>query len=621
MLALVAAIAVAAPTPGPDRGDAAAPAVDNPGADGARAATTVYVATGSQFRYQIVRAPLPTAGLGPAVLAGVDAVAAADVPRASARATVAAPLPSVLGEPDPDLPGAAWPHALPAASPVGAAPFAAREGADGRCRCDTVLGDTERERIAALYATHVFTVGAEDGEADTIGDVRLLELRVRYRDGLVVYLNGHEVARRNISPDADAMDIAKRPHGPEWENFYIPARPGLLVAGENTLAIEVRPSGHRLAPTLDVELSAAAEARIVRGPMVQNVAASSAVIAFETDLPTHAAVEYGSTSARGRVASSAEGALATRHRVTLDQLAPGGPVHYRVVAGKGASPALAFHTAPGAGQVLRFVVYGDVRGGHDTHGQIVSSIIDEAADLVLFTGDMVLRGSDEGDWQRFFAVAQPLLARVPFYPVAGNHDLGRAGDERRRMNEIFSLWPGPPDRPAWGHWYSFDVGDVHFVVLDSNAYTHAEQLGWLERDLAGARAGGARAIFAVTHDGPFSRGLHRGNRYAAERYVPLLASYGVTLLFSGHDHLYQRGRADGLAYIVSGGGGAPLYSVRCGVSGRPRCRARDGMKHVVSEHHYVLVTVYGRHVEACPKRPDGTALEACTSYRLGARGD
>jgi hypothetical protein len=40
------------------------------------------------------------------------------------------------------------------------------------------------------------------------------------------------------------------------------------------------------------------------------------------------------------------------------------------------------------------------------------------------------------------------------------------------------------------------------------------------------------------------------------------------------------------------------------------------MQHVASEHHYVMVTVYREHVEACPRRADGTPLERCITYRL-----
>jgi hypothetical protein len=569
----------------------------------------IYIAAGSDIDLRVVTGPLPASRLGPTALAALDSLDTAEVA-----------LPSLLGEPPAGVPPPGWPGRSLAGTPGAAAgpmPVDMREG-KSPCACATDLARLPgladlgvSRRIAVLYATRSFTVDSERAE------VRLLRLRVRYRDGLVAYVNGREVARRNLPPDARGLALAQLPHGPEWETFYIPVVPGLLMRGPNLLAVEVRPSGDRPAPALDLELAAATRARIVRGPMLQQVGPTSAAIVFETDLPAQAVVEHGPTPARGQVTPSAGGGLAMRHIVTLRDLPLGQPVHYRVIAGSDVSGDLVLHPAPTPGAVLRFAVYGDVRGGHDVHARLVAAMLDEAPALVLATGDMVLRGTDEADWQRFFEVTAPLLAQVPYYPVAGNHDMGQAGDERRRMNEIFLLWPAPPERPAWGHWYAFDVAGVHFVMLDSNAFEHPEQLAWLERDLRAARKRGVRAIFAAVHDGPYSRGTHRGNAYAAEHYVPLLARHHVTLLFSGHDHLYQRGRAGGLDYMVSGGGGAPLYSVRCGVPGRPRCDTPDGMQHVASEHHYIVVTVYREHVEACPRRADGTPLERCTTYRLG----
>jgi hypothetical protein len=590
----------------------------------------VFIAAGSDVDFRVVIGSLPTTRLGPTALAALDAL--------DSGAGVA--LPSLLGEAPADMPPPGWPGRSLAGTPgaaAGSMPVDMREGKSA-CDCATDLStflarsparsaaspavspaatgpgdDARARRVAVLYATRSFTV-----DSDPAG-IRLLRLRARYHDGLVAYVNGREVARRNLAPEDRGLALAQHPHGPEWETFYIPVVPGLLTRGTNLLAVEVRPSGQRQAPALDLELAAATRARIVRGPMLQQVGPTSATIVFETDLPTEAVVEHGPTPARGQATRSAGGGLAMRHVVTLRDLPAGQPVHYRVIAGSDVSADLVLHPAPAPGAVLRFAVYGDVRGGHDVHARLVAAMLDEAPDLVLATGDMVLRGTDEADWQRFFEVTAPLLARVPYYPVVGNHDMGQAGDERRRMNEIFLLWPAPPERPEWGHWYAFDVAGVHFVMLDSNAYEHAEQLAWLERDLRAARKRGVHAIFAAVHDGPYSRGLHRGNQYAAEHYVPLLARHGVTLLFAGHEHLYQRGRAGGLDYMVSGGGGAPLYSVRCGVRGRPRCDTPDGMQHVASEHHYILVTVYREHVEACPRRADGTPLERCITYRLGRR--
>jgi len=146
-------------------------------------------------------------------------------------------------------------------------------------------------------------------------------------------------------------------------------------------------------------------------------------------------------------------------------------------------------------------------------------------------------------------------------------------------------------------------------MLDSNAYHKPAQLRWLDRDLADARRRGVRAIFAAVHDGPYSRGSHRGNRFAAKRYAPVMARHGVSMVFSGHDHLYQRGKVNGLRYMVSGGGGAPLYKVSCGVPGRRPCRTDDGMITVESVHHYAIITVYQRSMQVCAKRADGSTIE------------
>ena len=564
-----------------------------------------YLAAGAELDWIALRAPAAGEQMGVIAAGEIDRV------RAAARGREAPAQAPLEGAPPPRSPRPGWQDAPLAGTARGRAPLGVR-GSDGHCDCATVVGDAAAERVAALYAQATFTVG------DELARVRLLHMRLRYSDGVVAYVNGREVARRSVARESGPMALAVRAGGPEWESFYIPAA-GLLRRGQNRLAIEVRPSSTARTPSLDVELEARSGARIVRGPMVQWSGPTAAVISFDTDLPAGASVEYAvGRDASSRAVRSAGGALAVHHRVELRPLPADSAVRYRVVSGGDATPERVFHTAPAPGDVIRFAVYGDTRGGHAVHATIVESLLAEAPDFVVVTGDMVLRGSDEGDWQRFFQVAAELLARVPMYPAAGNHDMGRTGDEQRDMAQIFGL-PVARDRPQWGHWYSFDVAGLHFAMLDSNSYGSEEQLAWLRADLAAARRAGARAIFAAVHDGPYSRGTHGGNQTARERYAPILVDNGVVLLFSGHDHLYQRGEMGGLRYIVTGGGGAPLYPVRCGERGKPRCAVDDGAAFAVSEHHYVIATVQRDYVQVCARRPDRTPLEKCVRYRLGRK--
>lgn len=460
-------------------------------------------------------------------------------------------------------------------------------------------------RIAAAYGIATFALDA------TAQGFEMLELRVRYEDGLAAWLNGVEVARAAFPRSGSAVSLAQRPHGPEWETFYIPVAPGLLRLGDNTLAIEVHPSGRRDRPTLEVELVGRRDRGIVRGPILAEAGPTSARIRVETDPNTDCILAW-STTATGPLDQKLVSAPAKLHSFALDKLPANSVVRYRVHAGATQSAEYTFHTQPAAGATIRIGVYGDVRGGHSTHKKLVDRMFAEPLDVVAVTGDMVLHGSDEADWQRFFAITQPLLGSIPYYPAVGNHDLGWEGaDSKRDASEIFALPAGPKDRPPNAFWYSYDVADIHLVFLDSNAYELRAQEAWLDADLAAARKRDVRAILAFTHDGPYSRGYHRGNLDARTRYVPILTRHRVDMLFSGHDHLYQRGSQDGLDYVVTGGGGASLYAPSCGVKGKRECPVADGMRALFREHHYLVLTINASSLELCARKPDGRLLEKC----------
>lgn len=563
------------------------------------AQAVTLVAPGAEYRYLARTIELPTTRYGQIALHDLDV----------GRGLASGDRPTVLQAKAAPPPG--WPMSLTVGA-VGNAPFGSQF--EGKCTCATAVSDAAVERVDVLYATHTFSLPA----LAKLSGYKLLKLRTRQSDGMKAYLNGKRIAIRNLESKDDGLrQTALRAKGPEWETFLIPLQDGMLRSTGNQLSFEVRAVPHRQGVRLDSELLLLEGNQVVRGPMVQRADGQTATIVFDTDLPTKAQVQFGDAKDLSQVAHSANRALARHHRVELSGLSPGQSVRYRVkLQDSAAGETFTFTMPPSVTEPLRFAVYGDMRGGHAVHTKIVESLLAEAIDFVIVTGDLVLRGSDEADWQRFFQVARPLLAQIPYYPAAGNHDTGTTGDEERYMNEVFALWPGPKNRPARAHWHSFDISGVHFVMLDSNHYGNDAQLQWLNADLAQARKAGTRAIFAATHDGPYSRGLHRGNRAAVEHYVPLLRKYDVSLLFAGHDHLYQRGSIDGLNYMVSGGGGAPLYSVRCGVKGRKRCKTRDGMRFIAKEHHYVLVSVFPNYVSACTKRLDRSPLEPCVRYPL-----
>ncbi|MEO6950644.1 MAG: metallophosphoesterase family protein [Polyangia bacterium] len=422
----------------------------------------------------------------------------------------------------------------------------------------------------------------------------LLTLRARYQHGFVAYLDGVEVARRRVAGGVDSL--ATDLHGPEWER--IPLIGVALSRGEHVLAVEAHPRTAGREPSFDAALEASDAPRITHGPYLLDVGTTSARVAFETDAPTTATVRYD----KGRVANDVSG---QRHVITLSGLRPSTSYDYRVQLGDDAETArIPFHTEPLAGRPLRFVIYGDVRSGHDTHAELVRSILHEDPDLAIMTGDLVDMGSDEGDWDRYFEIATPLLSSVPVYPAPGNHEYARGGRGQARFRALFDI-TGPS-------WRSFEVAGVHFIALDSNQYRSAEQLAWLRHDLESAKH--SRAIVAYAHEGAYSSGLHGDNEIAKTQYAPLLEKAGATLYVGGHDHHYERGRVGTLDYIVSGGGGAELRSQRCGLPGKKSCPPR--VKALFNQHNYIVVDVLPKLFRVCAKRPDGTPLEACVTRAL-----
>ena len=482
--------------------------------------------------------------------------------------------------------------------------------ADGGDRADNAVRGASSDGTSACDVLRIrrrFDVGPEAARLVT------LTLRAKYHDGLVAWINGVEVVRRRLGEEGALADERR---GPEEERFVVPVGPGLLHARDNLLAVEVRSARPGRAPSAEVALDGADGLRIIRGPYLQHVFDGTARVLLDTDLPSRVAVSYrpaGAALAEERSAKSA--ALATHHTVLLTGLAAGTAYRYRIsaaIAGwsEGAATAEStgeFHTPPTADHPLRFVVFGDVRSGHDVHAAIVGAVVAEDPDLVLLTGDLVDRGSDEGDWERYFEVAEPLLRQVAVYPALGNHEYVRRGEGRERFLTLFP-------RDGGTAWWSFDIAGVHFICLDSEAFRDPAQLEWLTRDLAAAHARRPRAIFAFAHDGPWSSQLHGDNAVAIHDYAPLLERGGVTVIFSGHDHDYERGQVGGLAYVVSGGGGAELRAPRCGVPGKRRCPSR--VRAFANEHHYIVVDVMKDRLRLCPKRADGTLLEACPTLPL-----
>jgi len=307
-----------------------------------------------------------------------------------------------------------------------------------------------------------------------------------------------------------------------------------------------------LVSVLSLALALPASAAVIKGPYLQKVTPTSISVMWETSAAEGGTVQYGLTTAYGSTATSP--ASLGVHEVSLTGLTGDTLYHYRLNTGADHT----FRTAPPRGKPVRIVAYGDTRTNISTHAAVVQAIIKSNPAIVLHTGDLVSTGSDPAVWgPQFFTPAALLMDDVVMFTSLGNHE-GNAS----YYYSFFSNPTGSGDEA----YYSFDYGDAHIIVLDTNSGYHpytpgSPQYTWLVSDLQAAQASGIRWIIAFFHHPPYSSASHGGDANVQQYLVPLFEQYGVNMVFSGHDHDYERSYKSGITYVVAGAGGAPLYAV------------------------------------------------------------
>ena len=274
----------------------------------------------------------------------------------------------------------------------------------------------------------------------------------------------------------------------------------------------------------------------------------------------------------------------------------------------------------------------------------------------------------------------PVAHVMPIYEGIGNHEIlydyfvdaqhtrystSRTGEHsseaefaRRFVNPTNAPDPevqnGVTGPPYLGNVFSFDYGNSHFVMLNTtywyttggpasdralgmkllggnrNGYVMANQLAWLDQDLAAARKRGLRHLFVVGHEPPFPTGGHVADSMwwnglndktlpsgdvldMRSRFLAILDRYHVTAMLAGHEHNYSRVVAGPevdkalsrpFTQFISGGAGAPLYAQD---EKAPWLKA---VKKFAATYNYVLFTVAGDAVRFEAIDLDGRVIDS-----------
>jgi len=195
---------------------------------------------------------------------------------------------------------------------------------------------------------------------------------------------------------------------------------------------------------------------------------------------------------------------------------------------------------------IRFAVIGDTGSGSEKQQQVADMMVRYRTafpfDFVLMMGDNLYGGETPKDFEKKFSnVYKPLLdAKINFYATLGNHDL-----PLQIYYENFNM--------NGKEYYRFKKGNVAFYSLNSN-YMDKKQVQWLENELAKDTSDWKVCFF---HHPPYSSARKHGSDGQLREIVePIFLKYGVNLVLTGHDHVYEHIKPQrGIYYFVSGAGG------------------------------------------------------------------
>jgi hypothetical protein len=328
---------------------------------------------------------------------------------------------------------------------------------------------------------------------------------------------------------------------------------------------------------------------LARAPYLQKVTAQDAMVVWTSDKGTSASVlvaKPDGTQPQTFQAAVEPGVLgaggALQWNASVSGLEPDTMYCYTVFQnGQPVTAPATLKSAPAPGSTgrVQFVALGDSGGGGSDQSALLKQLETVPFDFMIHVGDIAYDNGLLPEFEsRFFRVYAPLLAERPIFPASGNHEYDT--DDAAPFRQVFAL-PENGGPAGVERWYSYDWGNVHFVVLDTERSGQA-QADWLEADLT---ANKLPWTIVYGHKPPHSSGEHGDDPGFNQWFVPILSAHHVPLVLSGHDHDYERfNPIDGVTYIVTGGGGKGVRELG---SPKPDSAFADSVIHLL------VVTVDG----------------------------
>ena len=425
------------------------------------------------------------------------------------------------------------------------------------------FGPDTTSKYPTTYFRKTFNVSNPAGYA-------ALRLGVVRDDGIVVYLNGTEVYRKNMPAGAIAYNTLASSaittvDESNW--YYTLLSPSLLNTGTNILAVEIHQhTGNSPDISFNAKLWGTGSIpypTVTRGAYLQKVTPNSITVRWRTDLPSNSKVQYGTTLSYSN--SISDTTLVTEHELNITGLSPSTQYFYSIGTIDSTLQGDIknnFYTSPLPGTItpVRIWATGDFGNGSSLQTSVKNAFVNYTGttpvNLWLWLGDNAYTTGTDAEYQAYvFSKYPDQLKSIPLYPSPGNHDYANLGYHNATTLTTnfpyFANFTTPTLAEAGGvasnteKYYSYDYANIHFISLDSYGSLNTStspMYTWLNSDL---QANTKRWTVVYFHHPPYTMGTHNSDTEVEliamrNNIIPLLESYHVDLVLNGHSHVNER---------------------------------------------------------------------------------
>ena len=320
------------------------------------------------------------------------------------------------------------------------------------------------------------------------------------------------------------------------------------------------------------------------------------------------------------------------YRARISGLEPGKTYGYRIRDGKKATAWMSLKAF--AGNTFKALVFPDSQSADYSAWKATAMPAwqrNQDAQFFVNMGDQVDNGQDASQWNAWFDVVEPMAEKIPMATTVGNHETYDLNWKVRRPEAYMKLFNLPQNGYAQypNRFYSFTVGDVHFVVLDTvfsemkdlEPNLEQDEIQWFRKDMEQNRQ---KWNIVVMHKDPLRyafnpatgrTGRDEGIEQEGKVWMPLFDEYGIDLVLSAHLHTYRnrghirdfRHNPDGPLYILTGVAGDVRY---------PGLWKQHPLDEYVAPQpetdNYLVMTKTDDELQLQAFLPDGTLLDTAT---------